>query len=63
MLRFIKHNLTEMIGIETYPIISLIIFVFFFSFMIYRVVKMRKTDLDELSAIPLQDAANDENIK
>lgn len=62
MLRFIKHNLTEMIGIEMYPMISLVIFVLFFSFMIYRVVKMKKTDLEELSAIPLNDSTEEGRI-
>lgn len=58
MLRFIKHNLTEIIGIEMYPVISLIIFVGFFTFMLYRVWRMKKEDIDHLGAIPLEESDN-----
>lgn len=53
MLRYIKHNLTEIIGIEIYPIISLLIFVLFFTIVILRTFRMSKADVDKYSHIPL----------
>lgn len=55
MLRYIKHNLSEIDGIEIYPILSLLIFVLFFTIIILYVVKMNKKDVEDLSAIPLED--------
>ncbi|MBL1280937.1 MAG: cbb3-type cytochrome c oxidase subunit 3 [Fluviicola sp.] len=55
MLRYIKHNLTGIDGVEIYPIISLLIFVLVFVAVIYYVVRMKKSDIEELSNIPLED--------
>ncbi|MFZ9029081.1 MAG: CcoQ/FixQ family Cbb3-type cytochrome c oxidase assembly chaperone [Crocinitomicaceae bacterium] len=60
MLRFIKHNLTGIDGIEIFPIISLLIFVLFFAFVITYVIRMRKNDVEFLSAIPLDNESDDE---
>ncbi|TNE53337.1 MAG: cbb3-type cytochrome c oxidase subunit 3 [Bacteroidetes bacterium] len=54
MLRFIKHHMTTIDGIEIYPIISLLIFVTFFAFMLAYVLRMKKTRIQELSEIPLE---------
>ena len=53
MLRFIKHNLTGMLGVEIYPLISLIMFTLFFAVMLWYVVKMSKNRVTEMSAMPL----------
>lgn len=53
MLRFIKHNLTSMINVEIYPLISLIIFTLFFAVMLWYVIKMSKNRVTEMSAMPL----------
>lgn len=55
MLRFIKHNLTSIDGVALYPIISLLIFVLFFIFITYRVVRMSKSTVDEISNMPIND--------
>ncbi len=55
MLRFIKHNLTGIDGVEIYPIFSLLVFVIFFAVVITYVIRMKKTEVTELSAIPLED--------
>ncbi len=55
MLRFIQHNLTSIDGVEIYPIISLLIFTLFFTVVITRVIRMKKKDITELSAIPLEE--------
>jgi len=61
-MRFITHNLTEIMGIEIFPILSLMIFVLFFAFVLLRVVRMTKAEVAELSDLPLNDATklNDE---
>ena len=56
MLRYIKHNLEGIDGVAVYPIISLLIFVIFFTLMILYVVRIKKKDIDALSAIPLEDS-------
>lgn len=53
MLRYIKHNLSEIIGIEIYPIISLLIFVLFFAVVIWRTFRMSKAEVTKYSNIPL----------
>lgn len=68
MLRYIKHNMAEIAGIEIYPIISLIIFVLFFTVVIWRTVKMKKKDIAQYSNIPLDEddkylGNNDHNKK
>lgn len=57
MLRFITHNLTGIDGVEIFPIISLLVFVIFFTVMITYVMRMKKSDIKELGSIPLE---NDE---
>lgn len=57
MLRFIKHNLTGIDGVAIYPIISLMIFVLFFTVMLVYVLRMRKKEIDEISNIPLENGS------
>lgn len=42
-------------GIEIYPLISLVIFVTFFIGLGWYVFKMKKSDIKEMSNIPLED--------
>ncbi|MES2588788.1 MAG: CcoQ/FixQ family Cbb3-type cytochrome c oxidase assembly chaperone [Bacteroidota bacterium] len=60
MLRFIKHNLTSIDGVSIYPLISLLIFVIFFLFVITYVVRLKKSEISELSNIPLEDKSDSE---
>lgn len=55
MLRYIKHNLSEILGIEIYPIISLLIFVLFFIIVIWRTMRISKAEIQTFSNIPLED--------
>ena len=59
MLRFIKHNLTTIDGVSIYPILSLLIFVIFFLIVITYVIRMKKTEINELSNLPFEE--NKEN--
>lgn len=66
MLRFIKHNLTTIEGIDIYPLISLLIFVLFFAVVLTRVIRMSKAEVEELSNIPMdseESRMSQENIK
>lgn len=60
MLRFIKHNLTSIDGVEFWPMLSLLIFVLFFAIVITRVIRMSKAEIAELGDIPLQDVSSEE---
>jgi cbb3-type cytochrome oxidase subunit 3 len=60
MLKFIKHNLEGIDGVEIYPIISLLLFFIVFITMIVVVFKLPKRRIDEVSQLPLD---NDNNIK
>jgi hypothetical protein len=55
MLRYIKHNLTGIDGVNIYPMISLLLFVIFFVVMFAYVARMKKSRIEELSALPLED--------
>ncbi len=53
MLKFIKHHMSTIDGIEIYPIISLSIFVIFFAALLVYVIKTDKRKIDEISNYPL----------
>lgn len=55
MLKFIKHNMETIIGIEIYPIISLLIFFIFFIGLYFWVFSYKKEAINELSQMPLDD--------
>lgn len=53
MLKFIKHHLDTMEGVEIYPIISLLLFFTVFTTMLIIVLKMPKKSVEEISNLPL----------
>jgi len=53
MLKFIKHHMATIDGIEIYPIISLSIFVLFFIALLYNVMRTDKNKIKEISNYPL----------
>ncbi len=55
MLKFIKHNLETISGVEIYPIISLLIFFTFFVGLFFWVFTYKKDKIKELSELPLKD--------
>ncbi len=54
MLKFIKHNMETIIGIEIFPLISFIIFFSFFVGLIIYVIALSKRHVADMSAMPLQ---------
>ncbi len=55
MLKFIKHNMETISGIEIYPIISLLIFFLFFVGLYVWVFTYKKEKITEMSNIPFED--------
>lgn len=61
MLKFIKHNMETIIGIEIFPIISVLIFFLFFVGLIIYAIRMKQSEVDEISALPLNDSTETTN--
>ncbi|MEM6641884.1 MAG: CcoQ/FixQ family Cbb3-type cytochrome c oxidase assembly chaperone [Bacteroidota bacterium] len=59
MLKFIKHHMETISGIEIYPIISFLIFFIFFFALIFYVVRVDKKVFSDISKIPLEDKTTD----
>ncbi len=47
--------LTSVEGLTIFPVIGLIIFVVFFAFVIYHVMKLPKDKVDEINKLPLDE--------
>jgi len=60
MLKFIKHNLSSIDGVEIYPIISLLLFFIVFVTMLFFVIKLPKSKIDAISQLPLDTDNNKE---
>ncbi len=58
MLKFIKHHLESISGVEIYPIVSLLLFFLVFITMVLIVMGMPKKNIEKLSNLPLD---NDQN--
>lgn len=55
MFEQIKHNMENISGVEIYPILSLLIFFFFFVGLALWVFSYKKEKIREMSAIPLDE--------
>ena len=55
MLKFITGHMSSIDGVSIYPIISFIIFFIFFVAVTVYVITMKKSFVDEVSRIPLED--------
>lgn len=53
MLKYVKHHMETIVGIEIYPLISFIIFFAFFIGLFAYVLLMRKGYVAELENLPL----------
>ncbi len=53
MLKFIKHHMETIAGIEIYPVISFVIFFVFFIVLTVYVFKVDKKLFNDISNIPL----------
>jgi cytochrome c oxidase cbb3-type subunit 4 len=48
-----KELLRSITGIETFPVISLVLFVVVFGFVVYRACRLDRRRLDRLARLPL----------
>lgn len=55
MLKFIKHNMDHISGIEIFPIIALLIFFLFSIGLCIWVFTYKKETINELSQLPFED--------
>ncbi|MGB0892306.1 MAG: CcoQ/FixQ family Cbb3-type cytochrome c oxidase assembly chaperone [Flavobacteriaceae bacterium] len=55
MLKFVKNHMESIVGIEIYPMISLIIFFCFFVILFWWVFTAKKEYINKVSNIPLND--------
>lgn len=55
MLKFIKHHMTSIDGIEIFPVISLLIFTIFFTMLIIYAIKLPKSFVKEMKESPIAD--------
>ena len=55
MLKFIKHHMETIMGIEVYPLISLLIFFTFFTVLIVWVVRSDKGYISRMAKLPLDE--------
>ncbi len=53
MLKFVKHHMESITGIEIYPLISLVIFFTFFVLLFWWVFTAKKEYIKTVSNIPL----------
>ncbi len=53
MLKYIKHHMESITGIEIYPLISLLIFFIFFVVLFWWVFTAKKDYINAVSNIPL----------
>ncbi len=54
MFKFIKQYADKIDGISIYPVISQMIFIVFFILMLLYVLKMSKTEIEEIKKLPLE---------
>ena len=55
MLKFVKHHMESIAGIDIYPIISFIIFFTFFCGVAAYVLWQRKAHFDHMGMLPLEE--------
>lgn len=53
MLKFIKHHMTSIIGIEIFPIIAFVLFFTFFLGMLWYVLAMKRDRVSHMEQMPL----------
>ena len=58
MLKFVKHNMEGISGIEIYPILSLLIFFIFFVVLYSWVYTYKKDKISEMRDLPFKGAEN-----
>ncbi len=53
MLKFLKHHLDTISGIDIYPVLSFIVFFLFFLAVLWWVLTVRRSHIDHMAALPI----------
>ena len=53
MLKFIKHHLETIAGIDIYPVLSFIVFFLFFLGVLWWVFTVRRSHIEHMAALPI----------
>ena len=53
MLKFIKHHLDTIAGVDIYPVLSFIVFFLFFLCVLWWVLTVRRSHIDHMAALPI----------
>lgn len=56
MLKYVKHHLENIAGVEVWPVLSFILFFLFFMGVLWWVFTARRAHLDRMARLPLSDA-------
>ncbi len=62
MLKFIKHNMESILGIEIFPLIAFILFFSFFIGLLLYVWKMKSSHVEAMGQMPLSDDMHEGEI-
>ena len=62
MLKFVKHHMASIEGIEIFPIVSLLIFFVFFTVLYWWVFSAKKEYIKKVSEIPLENNQNNPTL-
>lgn len=54
-MKIVTNVLESIVNVQIFPIIGLLIFLLFFVVMIYRVMRIDKSEIEEMSRLPLDD--------
>ncbi len=61
-MKIVMNTLSQINGVEIYPIISLIIFFIFFVVMAYFVFNLDKGYISDMKNMPLEEDENDSSV-
>ena len=61
-MKIVMNTLSEIHGVEIYPIISLLIFFIFFVVMAYFVFNLDKGYISDMKNMPLEEDENDSSV-
>lgn len=56
MLKFIKHHMTSIVGIEIFPIIAFVLFFTFFLGMLWYVLTMKRERVHHMQSMPFSES-------
>lgn len=59
MLKFIKHHLDTIAGVDIYPVLSFVIFFSFFLVVLWWVRRTGRAHVEHMSNLPLSGGANE----